>query len=129
MSMTFDSYDTLFDTGAQPAKADYFSSNVSLSVIIAGNFNCTGNEESLLDCLYTKTPSCGKAEAVGVVCEPNCTEGELRLADGNTPYEGRVELCMGGLWGTVCDKSWSTRDSEVICKQMNLSKIGEVIKI
>ena len=114
-----------FDPGAQPASAEYFSSNISLSVV-AGDFNCTGDEESLLDCSYSMSPSCDKAEAVGVMCEPTCTEGELRLADGNTPYEGRVELCVGGLWGTVCDNLWSTRDAEVICKQLNLTKIGNV---
>ena len=61
-----------------------------------------------------------------MICEPNCTDGELRLADGDTPYEGRVELCMRGSWGTVCDNSWSTRDAEVICEQMNLTNIGNV---
>ena len=31
----------------------------------------------------------------------NCTEGELRLVGGQTPNEGRVEICLDGQWGRV----------------------------
>ena len=36
--------------------------------------------------------------------DPNqeCTNGDVRLANGSN-YYGRVEVCFGGLWGTVCD--------------------------
>ena len=32
----------------------------------------------------------------------NCTDGELRLADGLSEYEGRLEICYRGVWGTIC---------------------------
>ncbi len=31
----------------------------------------------------------------------NCTNGTIRLVDGSTDREGRVEVCVGGRWGTV----------------------------
>ena len=31
-------------------------------------------------------------------------DGDVRLADGATEYEGRVELFYNEQWGTVCDE-------------------------
>ena len=95
--------------------------------MVAGDFNCTGDEESLLDCGFSSMPSCGKSDAVGVVCERACSDGDIRLAHGNSSYEGRVEVCVEGVWGTVCDEQWTTRDAEVICNQLNLTKYGKLV--
>ena len=50
----------------------------------------------------------------------------MRLVDGNNynAAEGRVEYCLGGLWGTVCDYHWDARDAEVICRQLGLITNG-----
>ena len=54
-----------------------------------------------------------------------CTTGQLRLAGGNIPNEGRVEICMINVWGTVCDDSWSSNDATVVCRQLGYSTQGE----
>ena len=52
----------------------------------------------------------------------DCTDGSVRLVDGDS-YDvtaGRVEYCIGGLWGTVCNYQWSIPDVAVVCRQLGL---------
>ena len=43
---------------------------------------------------------------------------------GNGPHEGRVEVCVNEVWGTVCSSSWSTSDAKVVCTQLGYLPLG-----
>ena len=54
-----------------------------------------------------------------------CSDGGVRLADGDTPTEGRVEVCQGGVWGTICNDHWSQADTDVVCGELGLLSSGK----
>ena len=32
--------------------------------------------------------------------------------------EGRVEVCVNGAWGTICNRLFNQDDAEVVCNQL-----------
>ena len=49
-----------------------------------------------------------------------CNESDIQLVDGSNAFEGRVEVCVRGEWGTVCSLSlsgWGPREAEVVCRE------------
>ena len=61
----------------------------------------------------------------------SCYNGEIRLRGGFDVYQGRVEICYNGVWGTVCDdgvgwQNGSRVNAQVICKQLGLQSQGKL---
>ena len=54
----------------------------------------------------------------------SCDDGDIRLADGSSSIEGRVEVCYSNIWGTVCDHSWNISDGIVACRQLGLKFVA-----
>lgn len=52
------------------------------------------------------------AENASLVCD----NGDVRLFGGGAPYEGLVEVCFNGIWGSVCHDDWDTPDALTVCR-------------
>ena len=45
--------------------------------------------------------------------------GDVRLVNGSNEREGRVEVCIGRVWGTVCDYYYRSYSfARVVCRQL-----------
>ncbi|XP_064405891.1 uncharacterized protein LOC135350948 isoform X5 [Halichondria panicea] len=96
--------------------------------IYMDDVQCSSSSTQLLECPSSPilTNNCDHSDDAGVGCEAPCSTGDIRLAGGNIPNEGRIEICMNNEWGTVCDDSWGSADATVVCRQLGYSSIDAV---
>ena len=45
-------------------------------------------------------------------------EGDIRLVGGSSLWQGRVEIFLHSVWGTVCDDGAYNNDAAVVCRQL-----------
>ena len=58
-----------------------------------------------------------------------CPSGDVRLADGAAPNEGRVEVCFNNEYVTVCDDQWDAQDATVVCRQLGYETEGQCVYV
>lgn len=61
----------------------------------------------------------------------NCSNGDIQLVGGTADNEGRVEVCINQVWGTVCysdryySNFWDVFDGTVVCRQLGFQELGK----
>ena len=85
----------------QPGVQLHFAAGVALRV--KGSLQAKGNPRERI--VFTKSPV------------KNTYNDGIRLTDGNSSEEGRLEIFLSGQWMPVCDNPWDMRNAEVTkCK-------------
>ena len=56
-----------------------------------------------------------------------CSDGDVRLVNGNNQQEGRVELCINNTYGTICDDFWDHIDAGIVCNRLGFNQPGIVL--
>ncbi|CAH1267016.1 DMBT1 [Branchiostoma lanceolatum] len=79
-----------------------------------------GASDNCTRTVVTEGVTCGNNSVVGIYCH-----AALRLVNGSSYNEGRVEIFWSGRWGTVCDspdrppdQRWGRPEAEVVCRQL-----------
>ena len=137
-------YSTIFkvyvssSSGAIPLTTSVFQrGNLKVPVLVTNIF-CLSGAATLQDCYYEGTISISTSTSFsyynsavsGIICQGNatseteCIPGDTKLVGGSKVNEGRIEVCIDGFWGTVCDEGWDDDDASVICRQLGLSATG-----
>ncbi|XP_059506821.1 deleted in malignant brain tumors 1 protein-like [Stegostoma tigrinum] len=80
---------------------------------------CIGNEMHLRDCPVSSSGHhrCSHSNDAGVICSGE--DWQMRLGNGESRCDGRVEVYSGGIWGRVTDTEWNYNDANVVCRQLN----------
>ena len=55
----------------------------------------------------------------------NCTDCDIRLVDGSTNYEGRVEICINKAWGTITYFYGCYDEAQTVCNQLGYNATGK----
>eukprot|EP00057_Strongylocentrotus_purpuratus_P025036 XP_011679510.1 PREDICTED: deleted in malignant brain tumors 1 protein-like [Strongylocentrotus purpuratus] len=98
---------------------------------IISNVDCIGTESSFKFCDYNfEAEECGPDDTVGVVCKDYSvapSEGDIRLRDGQTFDEGRVEIYHDAVWGFICKNNWGMNEAKVACRQLGYDHVHQAI--
>ncbi|KAL3865898.1 hypothetical protein ACJMK2_043246 [Sinanodonta woodiana] len=83
---------------------------------------CNGNETSIRQCAnirFGQIYPCAWDTVAAVFCtnDESQLKIDLRLTNG-TDTVGRVEVFLGGQWGSICANSFTQNEAEVICRQL-----------
>ena len=114
------------------------------------NINCHGTEDSLTDCpgsvygnfgdcLDIAVTYCEGMTSTNATCEhihdlyfaflsivaQPCNETNATRLTYGTITIGRLEVCTGGYWGTVCSLGTTNATATVACRQLNHAAVGK----
>ncbi len=77
---------------------------------------CKGWDENIIDCYSVYYFNL-------IEVKDSCEDGQIRLVDGTKPSEGRLEICLNNLWGSVCSVEWTVLDANIVANNWDTQKL------
>ncbi|XP_067284218.1 scavenger receptor cysteine-rich type 1 protein M130-like [Pseudorasbora parva] len=83
---------------------------------------CNGSEASLMNCTATKwgIQSCEHLKDAGATCY------NVKLVNGFSACDGRVQIRYREHWGGVCHTGWDLEDATVLCQELGCGELAEL---
>ena len=97
---------------------------VGADPIALESIDCTGNERNISFCPCSpigvvNDSMCRESNRAACVrctiSAGSCIDGQVRLVDGPAYYEGRLEVCSGNQWFSVCDDGFDMATVNSVC--------------
>ena len=57
----------------------------------------------------------------------SCSDGEVRLVEGESEWEGRLEVCFSRRWGTVGSDGWTQTNAQVVCNDLGYESDSGIV--
>ena len=98
--------------------------NIGADPIVLDSVDCTRMEPNISSCRISQlgsvtNPVCQDPNrAAGIRCSlpaGSCIDDQTRLVDGPAFYEGRLEVCLGNQWLSVCDAGFNSATANDVC--------------
>ncbi len=61
------------------------------------------------------------------IVNSNCSDYDINLINGLSTNEGKLFMCLNGVWGAFCENSLGISEANVICQQLGY-QIGIIIQ-
>ncbi|XP_060084498.1 uncharacterized protein LOC132563729 [Ylistrum balloti] len=85
--------------------------------------NCCNGECRILGINSFSSPTVQLPTTTPVVTTTPPEKLQVRLVNGPSALEGRLEVYHDGRWGTVCDDNWDDDDARVVCGMLGYSSL------
>ena len=53
-------------------------------------------------------------------------DGDVRLVGTPVDYRGTVAVYYNGVWGSICDDSWSYNDADLVCRMLGFENARRI---
>ncbi|XP_064609094.1 deleted in malignant brain tumors 1 protein-like [Liolophura sinensis] len=98
-----------------PTSIKYPSENIPITTV---DFSCWRSPSNLSQCrVYPGYGDCN--ETFGIMCSDD-PRYDVRLVGGDNS-RGRLEVKIGGIWGTVCNNTFTDRSAKVACRTLGFN--------
>ncbi|KAE8587952.1 hypothetical protein XENTR_v10022221 [Xenopus tropicalis] len=102
-----------------PWKYIHNDKNVKSAQIWTEKIKCTGNESSLFECYRVPRPArtCTNPSSPTIHCLGK--EELMRLVDGESHCEGRLEVLQNSTWFSVTGEQWGLKEAQLVCRELH----------